>query len=275
MATTQVQPATRIAPVANRGESFRSFLPTNIRTARDGGSIVVDGQLSRSTNAQIRFDGSFASPTRGQIFVKTSVFGPGAAPTAERPMTKVELQDLSRAIKNYISQNPDGSLYSGFSARIDEAIASSSSSTSTVDLSKIRTTIYGPNSSASVAATITKNNFPGPGSTNTVTLGLEMLGQLFDGGEVINRRDNAPRYGISKVEVYERGTNKLVATGSAPRETGSSKTGTNTYSRNFSLSIPGSNIDSSKQYAVVVTTTVNGSQPQKVRSAFQSVSETF
>lgn len=245
---------------------FISFLPMKLSKLRDGGSILLDGQLNKSVSAAIRMDGGINSKTRGEFFVATKTFLKGS--TAERPMTKLELLDLSKAITRHMANTPGRQPeYVELNKRIREAIAKFGGSAK-VDLSKIPTSVVGPNANAQVEGSMWIDRMPGPGPrSNTVHVAAKLQGNGFD--------DSAPNYGVKKFEVYEVGSNKLVATVNNPTETGAGRIGRGTHFHEFSLSIPGSKIDPAKQYAVVFTTTINGSAPKQVRSEFMNVGQVF
>ena len=264
-AITTVRPASITPAISIPVTPFINFQPTKLSKLRDGGSIIVDGNLNRSVSAKVRMDGGINSATRGQFFVSTKTFLGASKP--ERAMTKGELEDLNKSITKHMANTPGRQPeYVEFNKRIREALAKFGPAK--IDVAKIPTSIVGPNANASVEGSMWIDRMPGPGPrSNTVHVAAQLQGNGFD--------DSAPKYGVKKIEVYEKGTNKLVATVNNPKKTGSSVLGRGTHSHEFKLSIPGSNMDLSKQYSIVFTTTINGSAPKQVRSDFMNVGQVF
>lgn len=264
-ALTTVRPASSTPANSIPVTPLLAFLPMKLEKLRDGGSIIVDGQLNKSVTAKVRMDGGINSATRGQFFVSTKTFL--GASTAERAMTQLELQDLSKAITKHQAETPGRQpQYAELNKRIREALAKFGPAK--VDVAKIPTSVIGPNANASVDGSMWINRMPGPGShSNTVNVAATLKGNGFD--------DRAPNYGVKKIDVYEKGTNTLVATVNNPTETGSNRIGRGTHTHEFALSIPSSKIDASKQYSIVFTTTINGSAPKQVRSDFLKVGQVF
>lgn len=262
--TSTVRPVATAA-VTSKATPFAAFLPMKLSKLRDGGSIIVDGQLNKSVSAKIRMDGGINSPTRGQFFASTKNFLKGG--TAERAMTKNELEDLSQAITKHMANTPGRQPeYVELNKRIKEALAKFGPAK--VNVAKIPTSVVGPNANASVEGSMWVDRMPGPGpKSNTVHVSAKLQGNGFD--------DSAPNYGVKKIEVYEKGTNKLVATINNPKETDAGRIGRGTHYHEFALSIPGSKVDLTKQYSVVFTTTINGSAPKQVRSEFMNVGQVF
>ncbi|MCU0697762.1 MAG: hypothetical protein MUC96_14650 [Myxococcaceae bacterium] len=253
------------APVAAPVSSFAAFFPTKLSKLRDGGTVLVDGQLNKSVSARIRMDGGINSPTRGQFFVTTRHFLQGARP--ERAMTQAELKDLQAAITRHMAKTPGRQPeYVEFNARIREALAKSGPAR--VDVAKIPTSILGPNANASVNGSMWIDRMPGPGPrSNTVQASVTIQGNGFD--------DAPPKYAVKKIEVYEQGTNKLVATFNNPKGTDTGRIGRGTHGLEFALKLDGSKLDLSKQYAFVFTTGINGAAPKQVRSEFMNVGQVF
>lgn len=264
-AITTVRPASITPAISIPVTPFINFQPTKLSKLRDGGSIIVDGNLNRSVSAKVRMDGGINSATRGKFFVSTKTFLGASKP--ERAMTKGELEDLSKSITKHMANTPGRQPeYVEFNKRIREALAKFGPAK--IDVAKIPTSIIGPNANASVEGSMWIDRMPGPGPrSNTVHVSAKLQGNGFD--------DSPPNYGVKKIEVYEKGTNKLVATVNNPTETGSSLIGRGTHAHEFALSIPGSKIELSKQYSVVFTTTINGSAPKQVRSDFMTVGQVF
>jgi hypothetical protein len=253
------------APVAAPVSPFAAFLPMKHSVLRDGGTILVDGQLNKSVSARIRMDGGINSPTRGQFFVTTRHFLQGARP--ERAMTRAELKDLQGAITRHMAQTPGRQPeYVAFNARIRAALEKLQPAR--VDVAKIPTSIVGPNANASVNGSMWIDRMPGPGPrSNTVQASVTIQGNGFN--------DAPPKYGVKKIEVYEKGTNKLVGTFNNPKGTDTGRIGRGTFGLEYSLKLDASKLDLSKQYAFVFTTSINSSAPKQVRSEFMNVGQVF
>lgn len=84
--------------------AFSAFYPSKINLYRDGGTLKLEGQLNKSVSGTVRLDGRIGSASRGQFFVTTRHFL--SAPTAERKMTKAELEGLQTAVKRHVKQHP-------------------------------------------------------------------------------------------------------------------------------------------------------------------------
>lgn len=121
-ATTPSAPAT-----AARDLGLAHFQPTKMTRLRDGGSMVVNGNLNRSLTADVRLDGALHSPTRGQFFVAAHPWSEHAPAGSERPMTRAELKQLKAAMSGYLStvrlDKPTGQAYGAFMKRLDAALA--------------------------------------------------------------------------------------------------------------------------------------------------------
>jgi len=121
-ATTPLAP-----PTAGRDLGLAHFQPTKVTMLRDGGSIIVNGNLNRSVTADVRLDGALSSPTRGQFFVASHLWSEHAPAGSERPMTKAELKQLKASMTQFLSavrlDKPTGQTYGTFMKRLDAAIA--------------------------------------------------------------------------------------------------------------------------------------------------------
>jgi hypothetical protein len=121
-ATTAATTAAR--PAAPRANSYTAFAPTKVTLVRDGGSIIVSGNLNRSVVADVRLDGGLGSPTRGQFFAATHPWNSGAG--AEKPMTKVELKQLKSSLTTFLASarldQAAGKAYGTFMERLDAAL---------------------------------------------------------------------------------------------------------------------------------------------------------
>lgn len=243
-----------------------AFLPMKLTKARDGGSVFVDGQLNKSVSARIRLDGGVNSPTRGQFFITTRHFLKGAQP--ERAMTPVELRDLGLAITRHMAQTPGRQPeYADFNSRIRKAYAATLP-TPKVNVAKIPTSVIGPNANASVNGDMFVNRMPGPGPrTNEVIASVKIQGNGFN--------DAPPKYSVQKIEVYEKGSNKLVAAFNKPKGSAAERVGRGIFGLDFSLKFDASKVDFAKQYAFVFTTGINGSAPKQVRSEFMNITQAF
>lgn len=122
MPTIRAVSAPRVAPAPTH--EFRHFSPTSISLLRDGGSILLDGNLNRSVAAHVRLDGAINSKTRGHFFVKEQHFL--GKTDAERPMTKSELKDLKTSVSEFMKgarfDKATGTAYSNLMERLDAAI---------------------------------------------------------------------------------------------------------------------------------------------------------
>lgn len=252
------------APVVSAANAFTSFQPSSLRKLRDGGSVLVDGKILGGVRVTIRLDGAVNSPTRGKFFVITHPVRGGSE--AGRPLSKKDLGDLNKAITAYMAKTPGRQPeYADFNARIRAALGGD---TKKIDVAKIPTSVVGPNANASVEGSLWVNLMPGPGPRKN-----EVLGSVKIQGNGFN--DAPPDYGVKKIEVYEKGTNKLVATLNNPKVAEDGRVGRGTHYEQFALKIDGSKLDQSKQYAFVFTATINGSEPMKVRSDFMSILKAY
>lgn len=115
------------APAAPKDLGLAHFQPTRVTLVRDGGSIVVNGNLNRSVTADVRLDGGLGSPTRGQFFVASHLWNEHATAGSERPMTKAELKQLKAAMGQFLSavrlDKPTSQAYGTFMKQLDKALA--------------------------------------------------------------------------------------------------------------------------------------------------------
>lgn len=122
MPTIRAVSAPRVAPAA--AHEFRHFSPTKIGMLRDGGSILLDGNLNRSVSAHVRLDGALNSKTRGTFFVSEQMFMSKAG--AERKMTRSEMKDLRGSLQEFMKSarfdQATGTAYSQLVKHLDEAI---------------------------------------------------------------------------------------------------------------------------------------------------------
>jgi hypothetical protein len=131
----------------------------------------------------------------------------------------------------------------------------------TPGISKIPTSIAANMASANVSASIYINAMPGMPHPNAhATINVSGTGFA----------DAPPKFAVKSISVYEKGTNKLVATIENPKVQGSSiQWGQKT--QTYKLDVPKKDLDVHKQYTFVVNTGINGSKPEKVRSEYVSV----
>jgi hypothetical protein len=129
------------------------------------------------------------------------------------------------------------------------------------NVSKIPTSTAANMASANVSASIYENAMPGSPHPNAhATINVSGTGFA----------DAPPKFAVKSISVYEKGTNKLVATIENPKVQGSSiQWGQKT--QTYKLDVPKKDLDVHKQYTFVVNTGINGSKPEKVRSEYVSV----
>jgi hypothetical protein len=101
------------APVQE--EDFTLYVVRGVEVLRDGGTIVLDGYVNRSTDAVVRLDRGLNSATHGQFFVKVTVWPEPSR--AERAMTAKERAQLKKSLQEYVASEPNAD------PAIDELIA--------------------------------------------------------------------------------------------------------------------------------------------------------
>lgn len=260
--TSAVAAAAVVAPKPpSVKNAFATFEPSMLSRPKDGGSIIVDGRILGGVKVTVRLDGAIGSPTRGQFFSLTQ---PAKGNQPGRRMTTAELKDLNKAITAHMAKTPGRQAdYEVFNKRIRDAIGGTEKK---VNVEKISTNLIGPNASATVDGSIWFNGFPGPGPiTRRVIASVRLEGAGFN--------DALPKFGVKKVEIYERTTNKLIASVTNPKATpgNTGVAGKGMSVSEFRLEIPRNKVDFNAQYAFVVTSSINGSQPKQVRSDFKSI----
>lgn len=245
------------------GQSFAAFTPSRIVRYRDGGTIKVEGLLNRSYGATVRMDGRIGSPTRGQFFVGLKHWQRPAE--KERPMRLDEMKGLSSALKRYLADTPrpdptTADLHHQLLAAIKGPGAPGK-----IDIAKIPTGISANGASASVKANLWKDLMPGAGHGGRPVIGVVKV-------EGTGFNDAPPKFKVESISVYERGSNKPVATFRSPKvvETGGHW---GTRSQSYRIEIP--KLDLSKKYTVVVNTGINGSKPARVRSVYVDVAKVY
>ena len=246
-------PTTAALPLA-------SFQPTRLVTLRDGGSMICDGMLNKSFTAKVRMDGAINSSTRGEFFVSRKHFLKPAE--AEKPMSLDELKGFLSAVKRHMAQTPGRQAdYERLADRLREAIDRKRAPA----ISKIPTSIQGPNASAQVEAYLWKNLMPtrDPGPR-------PVLAKVTVSGTGFN--DAPPTFKAARIEVYEYGTNKKVFSANAPKVQ-ESEVRRGTKEQSYRLEIPASALDMTRKYTVVVNCGINGAQPKLVRSDYLPINK--
>lgn len=261
---TRVSPAAAPRPSRTAPLPFSSFIPTQIMMFRDGGTMKVEGMLNKSVNAYFRVDGRIGSPTRGELFVKTKHFL--KPETAERKMTLEELKGLQRAIDAYVKKHPKETYYPQLQQRLAEAIEKAQPPRAE-KISKIPTRITGTNSDASVDARLWVNLMPtrDPGPR-------KVIGSVTVKG--IGFNDAPPSFKVASISIYEKGTDRLVATIKNPKVVESSVRRGEKQQR-YRLELEQSKVDQKKQYTLVLDTGINGDKPKKVRSEYASIGKVY
>ncbi len=123
--------------------NYTHFMPYKATALRDGGSIILNGNLNRSVVGDVRMDGGLNSPTRGKFFASTHAWN--AKSGAEKPMTKTELKQLKTALDGFLASTrldkATGQLYGNFMKQLDAALGTKPAApTSPAEVSKITTT---------------------------------------------------------------------------------------------------------------------------------------
>jgi hypothetical protein len=261
---TRVAPAAAPRPARTPPHPFSFFLPTKISMARDGGTIKLDGMLNRSVTAHFRMDGRIGSPTRGQFYVSTKHFL--KSETAERKMSLDELRGLQQAVNAHVKKSPGNGHYTQLQLRLVEAIEKATPAKST-KISKIPTNITGTNSNASVDASLWVNLMPGRGGGPR-----QVIGSVTVKGVGFN--DAPPTFKVPTLSVYEKGTDKLVATFKNPKLVDSSvRRGQKEQS--YRLEIDQKKIELKKEYTIVVDAGINGDATKKVRSEHLKIGKVY
>lgn len=137
-----------------------------------------------------------------------------------------------------------------------------------VDVAKIPTSIAANGASANVESSMWINRMPGPGRTGpkNAIASVNVSGTGF--------ADAPPKFQVKSIDVYEKGTNKKVATIANPRVQ-DTQTQWGQKTQSYRLEIPESKLDMKKTYTFVVNTGINGSKPQAVRSEYVKVGQAF
>jgi hypothetical protein len=131
-------------------------------------------------------------------------------------------------------------------------------------IAKLPTNILGPNGNAHLTGALFVDAMPGPSSgARKAVATIELSGNGFN--------DAPPKYQVTKLEVYEQGTNTLVASVTNPKATDAGARPRGSTFQDFRAQVPVSKLDLSKKYAVVLTVGINGAPAQRVRSDFMRV----
>jgi hypothetical protein len=86
--------------------------------------------------------------------------------------------------------------------------------------------------------------------------------------------DAPPTFKVKTIEVYEKGTHRKVATLANPKLQ-EQDTNWGQKTQTYRIEVPKKNLDLKKEYTFVVTTGINGSKPQQVRSAYVPIKKVF
>lgn len=243
---------------------FSFFNPTDIKLFRDGGSMELEGSFNKSTNVTVRFDGKFNSPTRGQFFVTVKPFLKPAQP--ERPMTQGEMQTLSSTLTRYQAQVPGRQpLHAQMNRHLKTALQNEQPVS--IKPASIPTSIAGPNADARVDSSLWIDLMPGPGPRPNAIASVTIAGVGFN--------DAPPKFKVGKIEVYEKGSDKLVATINNPKAQSSGLHGRGEQRDEFRVEIPKDKLDLQKRYTFVASVGINGAAQQKVRSEYVPVDKVF
>jgi hypothetical protein len=151
--------------------------------------------------------------------------------------------------------------------QVTMGIAKKGGGASKVDAAKIPMSISANMASASVESSFWVNLMPGRGSPRPNAIAkVSVSGTGF--------ADAPPKFTVKSISVYEKGTNKLVATVNNPRLVDSEiRRGTKT--QNYRLEVPKKDLDMGKQYTFVVNTGINGSSPARVRSEYVAIDKVY
>ena len=135
--------------------------------------------------------------------------------------------------------------------------------TGAVNPLKVPTSIAANSASANVESSFWINLMPGMPHPNAIAA-VSVKGTGF--------ADAPPTFKVKSIDVYEKGTNKKVATVANPKlQEQDTVWGQKT--QTYRLEVPRSKLDMNKQYTFVVNTGINGSKPALVRSDYVSISK--
>jgi hypothetical protein len=134
-----------------------------------------------------------------------------------------------------------------------------------VDVAKLPTSIAANGASANVGASFWVNLMPGAPRPNAIAA-VKIQGTGF--------ADAPPKFAVKSIAVYEKGTNKLVATIKNPKVI-DSETVWGQKTQTYRLEVPKKDLDLNKQYTFVAETGINGSKAQPVRSEYVKIGKAF
>lgn len=134
-----------------------------------------------------------------------------------------------------------------------------------VDVAKIPTSIAANGASASVGASFWVNLMPGAPRPNAIAA-VKISGTGF--------ADAPPKFAVKSIAVYEKGTNKLVATIKNPKLV-DSETVWGQKTQTYRLEVPKKDLDLNKQYTFVAETGINGSKAEPVRSPYVKIGKAY
>ncbi len=248
---------TRVAPAAPKGR-VTDLLKVKV--------LENDPQLKASATA-FGFKLSGTATNNGVIasFVKLSFDGHDVSTPVGRGDTSAKvLAKLKRALPHGYEMrvlandrmNPPN---------LTIGIARKAGGPAKVDVAKIPTNIAANSASASVESKIWVDLMPGSPHPNAIGL-VTVKGTGF--------ADAPPTYKVKSIDVYEKGSNKKVATIANPKVT-DSETVWGQKSQTYRVEVPRSKLDMSKTYAFVVSTGINGSKPELVRSAYEKIDKVY
>src|SRR6185436_14435883 len=134
-----------------------------------------------------------------------------------------------------------------------------------VDVAKIPTSIAANGASANVESSLWVDHMPGMPHPNAIA-SVSVKGTGF--------ADAPPKFSVKSIDVYEKGTNKKIATVNNPKLVDSG-TVWGQKTQTYRMEIPKTKLDLKKTYTFVVNTGINGSKPEAVRSDYVKVGQTF
>jgi len=136
-----------------------------------------------------------------------------------------------------------------------------------IDAAKVPLSIAANGASASVESSLWINRMPGPGpAPKNAIASVSVSGTGF--------ADAPPKFQVKSIDVYEKGTNKKIATIANPKvQEQSTQWGTKT--QTYRVEVPISKLSMNREYTFVVNTGINGSKPALVRSEFGRPGQAF
>ena len=136
-------------------------------------------------------------------------------------------------------------------------------------VSSIPTSVTANGSSATATSSINVDYMPGPAGPNPTAYGAVNLSGA-------GQAEGPTRFKVENISVYEKGTDKLVASVDNPTPY-SSKTEApwGVRKETYGFGFPSSKIDPNKEDTFVVTTRINGSEPKEVRTPYAKPNATY